>query len=235
MSFMSFTVRSAEFVEKHWLYIDGRLMMESQPIKNKKTPDSWLTCDSVQEWRNWLSEHHMRSDGVWLKIRKAASDQAGVSLDQAVVEAICFGWIDSKMHSLDGNSYVLLFSPRKPNSIWSLNNRTRAEKLLSEGRMAPAGLQTIKDAQASGKWQSAYTSLEKPALPHDLAAALQLDPDAGKHFASWSNSDQLQVAVWIGQAKRETTRLRRIRDVINWARNGRMPPDIYRSRSHEQD
>jgi uncharacterized protein YdeI (YjbR/CyaY-like superfamily) len=193
----------------------------------KKLPEHWLICGGVLEWHDWLSQHHRTASGVWLKIRKVGSTQAGVTLAEAVGEAICFGWIDSKMLSLDDNSFILRFSSRKADSIWSLNNRTRAERLLAEGRMAPAGLQTIQAAQASGSWQAAYTSLEKPVIPDDLAAALEAEPDACRHFETWSNSDKLQVTVWIGQARQPRTRIKRIRDTVNWARSGKIPPGKY--------
>lgn len=189
-------------------------------MADDKPLPTWLSCQNLQEWHDWLAGHDQQAMAVWLKIKKARSKEAGVTLAEAVVEAICFGWIDGKMYSLDADSYILRFTPRQPDSLWSKINRQRAEALQAAGRMTPAGLQTILAAQANGTWQSAYSSQEKPQLPTDLAAALAADPEARGQFDRWSNSEQLQAAGWIEQAKRPQTRQRRIDQVVSQAHNG---------------
>lgn len=184
-------------------------------------PQSWLVCRSPEEWRRWLSENRQRESEVWLKIKKARSVQAGITLSEAVTEAICQGWIDGTMRGLDENSFVLRFTPRKPGSLWSRINRQRAEALIAEGRMTEAGMAAVRAAQASGRWQAAYSAKEKPTKPADLDEALRADPAAARNFDRWTNSEQLQAIVWIEQAKRPETRLGRIGRVVSAARDNR--------------
>ena len=181
-------------------------------------PERWLSCRSLQEWHDWLAENHDRAEQAWLEIKKVNAGEKGILLADAVSEALCFGWIDGKMYSLDADSYILRFTPRKPDSLWSKTNRQRAERLLAEGRMTEAGLAAIRQAKATGHWQAAYTAKEKPAMPADLEAALQSDPVARRNFDDWSNSEQLQAVVWIGQAKRAQTRQKRILETVERAR-----------------
>lgn len=190
-------------------------------MADKMLPASWLTLKSRDEWSSWLASHHGSEAEVWLKIKKAASKEAGVNLADAVTEALRFGWIDSRMRSLDEEGYILRFSPRKPDSVWSAVNRKRVEALTEAGLMTEAGLAAVSAAKESGHWQTAYSSREKPELPSDLKAELEASPPALENFSSWSNSDQLQAVFWIGQAKRTQTRVNRIKDIASRAKSGR--------------
>ena len=121
-------------------------------------PTEWLSAVNRDAWRAWLEENHKGQPEIWLRIKKAGSAQSGVYLGEAVEEALCFGWIDSRMYSMDGESFVLRFSPRRPGSPWSLINRNRAEALIADGRMTEAGMAPIREAQSDGRWLRAYTS-----------------------------------------------------------------------------
>jgi len=123
-----------------------------------KMPESWLVCSNMDEWHNWLAHNHFQQSGVWLEIKKTKSKLDGVFLGEAVEEALCYGWIDSLMYSVDSDRFILRFTPRRPNSPWSLINKTRAEALIAQGRMTQAGMKTIYEAQTNGKWDTAYTS-----------------------------------------------------------------------------
>jgi len=123
-----------------------------------KIPESWLVCHNLEEWHNWLIDNHALQSGVWLQIKKAKSTKEGILLGEAVEEALCYGWIDSRMYSVDSDRFILRFTPRRTNSPWSLINRNRAEALIAQGRMTEAGMKTIRDAQKNGKWETAYTS-----------------------------------------------------------------------------
>ncbi|MHB1317651.1 MAG: YdeI/OmpD-associated family protein [Anaerolineae bacterium] len=186
-------------------------------------PADPLACRDVAEWRAWLAAHHDTETEVWLRIRKAASTLAGVRLDEAVEEALCFGWIDGKMVGHDADSFLLRLTPRRPGSIWSRINRERAERLIAEGRMAEAGMARVREAQENGRWEAAYSSREAPELPADLAAALAVDPEAAAGIAAWSNSQRLMLIRWLGDGKRPETRVRRIATILSGARNGRPP------------
>ncbi len=180
-------------------------------------PSSWLTCADAREWRGWLEGHHAQEADVWLRIRKAGSPEPGVTLQEAVAEALCFGWIDSWMYSQDEQGYVLRFSPRRPDSQWSLLNRTLADTLIAAGRMREAGMAAVHAAQANGRWEAAYTSRTAPEIPADLADALADDPEAAAGFDRWPNSRQLQYVFWIGQARTAETRRKRVRETVRAA------------------
>ena len=179
-----------------------------------------LTFADGQSWSNWLAVHHGERRGVWLRIRKVGSSMQCLDLATAVTEAIRFGWIDGGMRRLDADSFALRFSPRRPDSVWSRINRGRAEVLLAEGRMAPAGIAAVEAARLSGQWAAAYSSLESPEVPDDLLAALRADGRSLESFSGWSNSDKLQAVGWVNLAKRRATRERRIRAVVACARLG---------------
>ncbi len=125
---------------------------------NKGIPKEWLICNDREDWRSWLLNNHDKKTEVWLQIKKVKSKNIGVSYDSAVEEAICFGWIDGLMYSIDDERFIQRFTPRRPGSIWSLINRNRAEKLIADGKMIEAGMVPIREAQKNGKWQAAYSS-----------------------------------------------------------------------------
>lgn len=188
-------------------------------MAGKNVPKSWLYCHNLQEWSDWLLEHHQQETEIWLKIKKAKSVEEGLTLSEAVNEAIRFGWIDGKVYGHDTKSYLLRLTPRKPGSLWSMINRQRAEVLIADGRMTEAGMEAIRDAQRRGNWQGAYTAKEKPEIPADLEASLKKDPPAWSNFNAWSNSDQLQAIGWIQQSKRQLTRQNRIEKVVLCSHN----------------
>ncbi|MFH0894108.1 MAG: YdeI/OmpD-associated family protein [Bacteroidota bacterium] len=186
--------------------------------KNKR-PQNGLFCETRKDWHDWLASHHGIASEVWLQIKKAGSAEKGVSYNEAVEEAICMGWIDGKMYSLDADKYMLRFTPRRPGSIWSMTNRKRAEALIAEERMTEAGMAAIREAKENGRWQAAYSSKETPDIPKDLMAALQGDPVASRLFKDWSNSQKLQAVWWIEEGKQLKTREKRIAKIVSCARN----------------
>jgi uncharacterized protein YdeI (YjbR/CyaY-like superfamily) len=101
---------------------------------------------SIIKWGSWLSENHTDEKAVWIIIQKKGSTRPGLRYEEAVLEAVAHGWIDGKMKRLNDNEFMQRFTPRRRNSVWSLSNRERAERLISEGRMTPAGLRTVEEA-----------------------------------------------------------------------------------------
>jgi len=166
------------------------------------------------EWRSWLAENYSVKDEVWVYILRKRSKSAGLRLEEAVDEAVCFGWIDRKMKSLDGDQFILRFCKRKPNSVWSEINRIRVERMIKSGRMTEAGLVSIEEAKRAGMWDKVYTSKVSPIVPEDLAEALRLNPPAMNNFICLSNSAKLQLIVWVEGAKRSETRKKRIKKCI---------------------
>jgi len=124
------------------------------------------------EWRKWLERNHKKKKEVWLVHYKKHSGKVGVQHSEAVEEALCFGWIDSKLKKVDEEKFVLRYSIRKANSVWSRVNREKAEKMIKAGKMTSAGLAIIEEAKKRGSWNDAYTSLERERIPADLKRAL---------------------------------------------------------------
>lgn len=175
-----------------------------------------LSLEGRKAWRQWLNENHHRSTGVWLTIHKKHIPR-GIKLGEAVEEAICFGWIDSRMRSLDKDTFILRFTPRRKNSPWSLANRNTATRMVKEGRMTDAGHRAIEEAVGSGKWESAYSSATKPPIPDDLAEALRVDQVSWDNFNSFTNSRQTALIFWVNDARRAATRMKRIQEVVRVA------------------
>src|SRR5512136_3086462 len=107
------------------------------------------------EWRAWLAANHAIAKEAWLVIHKKHASKSGLSLEDAVEEALCFGWIDGVMHRIDDEKFALRFSPRKKSSVWSQVNKRRVAKLIEQGRMTEAGLAKVKEARANGQWRAA--------------------------------------------------------------------------------
>ena len=166
------------------------------------------------EWRSWLRANHLDSKEVWLVIRRKRSIGPGVKLEDAIEEAISFGWIDSKMTPLSDEEFLLRFSPRRVGAIWSRRNREMAQRLISEGRMTDPGYTSIEEAKRSGRWDSAYSSLTMPEAPADLEAAPKSAEGAFDRFQRLSNSAKLKYVFWMSEGKRPETRKKRIAEVV---------------------
>jgi uncharacterized protein YdeI (YjbR/CyaY-like superfamily) len=111
-----------------------------------------LECATAGEWRTWLEQHHDSRDDVWLVISKTRSATPAVTFGEATEEALCFGWIDSAMRPIDEDRFALRYTPRRRGSNWSARNRALAERLIEQGRMTPAGLAKIREAEQTGRW-----------------------------------------------------------------------------------
>ncbi|HEX2911846.1 MAG TPA: YdeI/OmpD-associated family protein [Chloroflexia bacterium] len=175
-----------------------------------------------QEWRQWLEEHYAASPGIWLIYYKKESGKPRVGYDEAVEEALCFGWIDSRPNALDDERYMQLFTPRKPKSPWSRLNKQRVEKLLEQGLMRPAGLLSIENSKKDGSW-NAYDAIEDLTVPEDLQVALTAGDKALKNFEAFSNTNKKQILWWIESAKRPETRARRIEQIVASAEQNKNP------------
>lgn len=172
------------------------------------------------EWRSWLRRNHRRSNGIWVAIQKKGSDKRGIRLKEAVEEAICFGWIDSRIRRIDENYFIQWYSPRKEDSVWSLINKNRAIAMIESGRMRKEGLRSVEAAKRNGKWQIAYSSKVPIKIPNELAGRLR-SLGALERFKSLPESLKLQYVFWIAQAKRADTRENRINELIEALVSGR--------------
>lgn len=173
-----------------------------------------------KKWRAWLGKNHARSPGVWLVFYKKASGTSTVRYDEAVEEALCFGWIDSQVKPVDERRYRQLFTPRKPKSVWSKLNKDRVQRMIAEDLMTDSGLAAIKTARRNGSWTS-LDSVEALEVPPDFQKALNANRLALKNFDRMSPSRKKQLLYRINSAKRSETRLRRITDAVALAAEDR--------------
>ncbi len=168
------------------------------------------------EWRAWLSSHHADIDGVWMVSWKAATERPRVSYDDAVSEALAFGWVDSLPRRLDAERTMLYFSRHKPNSAWSGPNKRRVEELRRQGLMTEAGERVIAEATRNGAW-SRLDDVENLVEPDDLEAALAGTPSARANWDAFPPSARRGILEWIVQAKWPATRARRIAETARLA------------------
>jgi uncharacterized protein YdeI (YjbR/CyaY-like superfamily) len=166
------------------------------------------------EWRMWLEENHDEKIYVWLALYKKESGKKRLTLEEAVEEAMCFGWIDGKLKRFDDEKFILRFSMRKANSVWSKINKERAERLIKSGKMTTAGLAKIEEAKKTGLWDSAYTSKTKESIPLDLEQALMKDNKAWNNFQNFANSYRNMYIAWVSNAKTAETRVKRIKKIV---------------------
>ena len=165
-------------------------------------------------WRTWLDKNHAASQGIWLVFAKKHTGLPTLSYEDAVQEALCFGWIDSLMKSIDDRFHMQMFTPRKPKSAWSVTNKARLEKLMKEGVMAPAGLAAVKEAKKSGSWNT-YASVDALTIPPELKKALDANPDAKKNWPTYTGSAQRSFLHMVNGAKRPETRGKYVRRIID--------------------
>jgi uncharacterized protein YdeI (YjbR/CyaY-like superfamily) len=167
-----------------------------------------------QAWRDWLSLHHAKSRGIWLVFYKKDTGKPSLSYDEAVEEALCFGWIDSIIKKIDNEKYVRKLTPRKPDSQWSELNKKRVARLRKKGLMTEAGLEKVKMAKLSGQWNKEARPQSIFDIPGDFRKALAKSGKAGSFFDQLTASYQKQFIGWIAVAKRPETRERRIRESV---------------------
>jgi uncharacterized protein YdeI (YjbR/CyaY-like superfamily) len=172
-------------------------------------------------WRAWLETHAETAAAVWLVFYKKGSGQPSITWDEAVEEALCFGWIDSKANPIDDLRYRQYFSPRKPTSVWSKINKARLERLITDGLMREPGLRAIERAKANGSW-SVLDDVEALVIPDDLAAAFAESPGARDAFERLSRTNRRNILQWIATAKRPQTRAKRIAAAVSGGAEG--PP-----------
>jgi uncharacterized protein YdeI (YjbR/CyaY-like superfamily) len=169
---------------------------------------------SPVEWRTWLDANHERTEGVWMRFFKKDSGVASIKYAEALDEALCYGWIDGQMKSLDAKSYLQKFTPRRARSVWSKRNVEHVARLTREERMHAAGLKQVESAKADGRWERAYDSPSAMAMPEDFLAALAKNRKASKLFETLNKSNRYAIAWRLQTAKKAETRQRRLEAII---------------------
>jgi uncharacterized protein YdeI (YjbR/CyaY-like superfamily) len=173
------------------------------------------------EWRKWLSAHHANSLGVWLVLaRKGTTDPTTVSYDEALDEAICFGWIDGQLGRRDARTFRRRFTPRKARSPWSQRNTAIAERLIATGRMHRSGEDQVWQAKENGRWEAAYAGQASIEVPEDLLAALSVNPRANAMFEVLTSANRYAILYRLGNAKKPETRSRRIDQFVEMLARG---------------
>lgn len=158
----------------------------------------------------WLETQPACSPGLWIKFAKAGSGIASVTKAEAIDAALCHGWIDGQLDKYDDEHWLIRFTPRKARSRWSQVNRMRATELIEAGRLRPRGLTQVESAKADGRWDAAYAPASKAAVPADLQAALDQNPQAAAFFATLTGANRYAILYRIGAVKRPETRARKI-------------------------
>ena len=171
---------------------------------------------STKDWRRWLEKNGLSEKSVWLIIYKKDSGVASVTYKEAVEEALCFGWIDSKPNKRDEKSYYQFFARRNPKSKWSKVNKKKVEQLIAEGRMDQTGMEAIAIAKQNGTWE-ALDDVDDSVVPTDLQKALKKDKLALANFERFPKSSKKIILEWIANAKKEETRRNRIEETVSLA------------------
>jgi uncharacterized protein YdeI (YjbR/CyaY-like superfamily) len=165
---------------------------------------------SASEWQDWLEDNHAVSKGVWIKMAKRNAGIASVRYPEVLETALCFGWIDGRREALDDRYFLQRFTPRRSRSKWSRINREKAERLIAEGRMRPAGLAEVERAKADGRWEAAYEGQNRSAVPDDLRRELDARPKAKAFFEELSSQNRYAILYRLQDAKKPETRARRL-------------------------
>ncbi len=176
-------------------------------------------------WADWLAANHASSRGVWLKLAKKDSGVESITYAEALEEALVWGWIDGQKQAFDDKAWLQKFTPRGPKSIWSKINREKALALIAAGRMKPSGLAQVEHAKQDGRWEAAYDSQSRAAVPEELMAALAANPRAADFFATLNSANRYAVVFRVQTAKKPETRARRIAQFVEMlARHEKLYP-----------
>lgn len=185
--------------------MDKKLSLGEIPILEFKTPEPWET---------WLEKHHQTSTGIWMRFYKKASKVQSITYAEALDVALCYGWIDSLVKKYDDLSYIQKFGPRKSKSVWSKINTGHIERLIKAGRMKPAGMQQVESAKKDGRWSNAYDSSRTMTMPKEFLSELSKHKKAQAFFETLNKTNTYAIAWRIQTAKKEETKVKRIKDII---------------------
>ena len=177
-------------------------------------PDERLYVTGRDEWRAWLLGHHDVTKVVWLVFYRKETGEPSLLYEDAVEEALCYGWIDSIIKKIDDASYARKFTPRTETAVWSEDNKRRVAKLVREGRMADAGQRVIEAAKRNGSWDRGYAAPPAAEMPAEFEAALAANETARCNFEKLAPSHRKQYLRWVAGAKQSGTRVRRAAEAV---------------------
>lgn len=182
----------------------------------KPKPDDplpMMTFENPEEFDQWLEEHHT-SSGVWLRIFKKASDESGITIQEALDEALCFGWIDGQRKKYDEVSYLQKYTPRRKRSLWSKRNTEHIKRLTELGKIKPSGIREVEKAKTDGRWDRAYDPPSEMTIPEDFLEELAQKPKAKAFFETLNKTNRYEIGWQLQTAKKPETRERRMRKIL---------------------
>ena len=180
-----------------------------------------IVFEGPEEFDRWLHANGATETELWLKYAKKGSGQTSITYDQALDVALCHGWIDGLVRSVDETWYSQRWTPRKPRSKWSKRNCGKVEELIAAGKMLPAGLAEVEKAKADGRWEAAYAGPATIEVPDDLRRALDANPKAKAFFETLNSQNRYAILLRVHDAKRQETRQRRIAQFVDMLAEGR--------------
>ncbi len=190
---------------------------EKPPSKNDLPVMSFSVSE---EWSKWLEKNYHSLTGIWLKYYKKGSGITSINYQEALDEALCYGWIDGQAKPFDDKSWLQRFTPRRARSIWSKRNIENVTRLEAAGRMKPSGLMAVESARADGRWDKAYDSPGNMAVPDDFLNELSKDKKATAFFESLNKTNKYAIVWRLQTAKKVETREKRIKTILEMLRRG---------------
>jgi uncharacterized protein YdeI (YjbR/CyaY-like superfamily) len=163
---------------------------------------------------SWLKKNHAVETELWIRMYRKGSGRPSIDWEQAVIESLAWGWIDGIVKSFDEISFHQRFTPRRPKSNWSQKNREHVERLISQGRMQPAGMAHVESAMADGRWELAYAGQSNFVIHAEFIQAVSKNPKAQKQFKTLDRKSLFAIYIRLHTAKRPETRTRRIEAMI---------------------
>ncbi len=179
------------------------------------------TFSSAATWRRWLDANHATSSGLWLRIYKKAAGKKTVTYAEALDEALCYGWIDGQKNKGDEASWLQKFTPRRPRSMWSKNNREHVARLVEAGRMTVRGQKEVDAARKDGRWDKAYDAASTMEIPADFLRELKKDKQALSFFESLNRTNVFAIVWRLQTAKKPETRTRRMELFFQMMKDGK--------------
>lgn len=189
---------------------------------SSKETSQQLRLDHIDDWIHWLKVHHQDRKIAWLVFKKKGKGPVPFDYQMALDAALCYGWVDSLLKSIDDLEYMRKFTPRKPSSTWSEINKLKVEALIREGRMQEAGMKCIRVAKQNGMWNRGVRVPETDdSLPGALLHAFQSNPKARDYYFQMKESSRRPFNIWINMAKRPGTIQKRVDESISLLEQGK--------------
>jgi len=173
-----------------------------------------------KDFRDWLTKNHDKETEIWVGMWKKASGKTGLNYDQALEEALCFGWIDGLVNKYNEESYMQRFTPRRAKSIWSKVNVGHIERLTKEGKMMPSGIAAVEAAKKDGRWDAAYDSPKDAKPPKEFFELLSKNKKAEEFYKTLNRTNINAISFRIQTAKKEETKARRMKMIIEMLGRG---------------